>query len=327
MPRSLSDFMIRSLTALAATAALALPLLAQTPSPAAQGAALFEQGRYEEAKKLLAPLANDPQALFILGKIAVLQNDAGKAAGYLEKAVAKNGNVSEYHSWLGQAYGSQAQSAGMLSQASLAKKTQAELERAVQLDPNNLDARSGLIDYYLFAPGFMGGSDDKAREQATEIRKRDSFQGHRAFARIYNHGKQTDLARNELIAAVREQPSLPKTHYTLGTFYIGEKNYKASLEEMDAALKLDPNYMPAVFQIGHLAVLSSSNFVRGEESLRRYLGYKPQSGEPPLGRAYYWLGGIYEKQGKKADAKANYAQSLKLNPGAKDVAEAVKRLP
>ena len=48
--------------------------------------------------------------------------------------------------------------------------------------------------------------------------------------------------------------------------------------------------------------------------------------EPPLGRAYYWLGGIYEKQGKKAEAKANYAQALKLNPGSKEVQEAMKRV-
>lgn len=318
--------MFRFLLALSALAALAFSAAAQTPSPAAAGIALYDQGRYEEARHALAALPNDPQALFTLGRIALVQNDAAKAADYLEKAVAKAPNSATYHFWLGQAYGTQAQKASLFGQASLAKKTQAEFERAVQLDPNNLDAREGLLEYYLLAPGIMGGSDDKALAQATEIRKRDAFEGHKAFGRIYAHDKKLDLARNEYIAAVREQPNAPKPHYHLGAFYLLEKNYKAALEEMDAALKLDPNYMPAVFQVGHLAVLSSSNFARGEESLRRYVAYAPKSGEPPLGRAYYWLGGIYEKQGKKAEAKGNYAQALKLNPGAKDVAEAMKRV-
>ena len=318
--------MFRFPTALGALALLLLPVAAQTPAPSAAGAALYDQGRYEEAKHALLPLPNDPQALFTLGRIALVQNDAAKAADYLEKAVAKAPNNANYHFWLGQAYGTQAQRASLFGQASLAKKTQAEFERAVELDGNNLDARSGLMEYYLLAPGIMGGSDDKALAQATEIRKRDAFEGHQAFGRIYAHDKKMDLARNEYIAAVREQPSSPKTHYSLGTFYLLEKNYKAALEEMDAALQLDASYMPAVFQVGHLAVLSSSNFVRGEESLRRYVAHAPKAGEPPLGRAYFWLGGIYEKQGKKAEARANYAQALKLNPGAKDVAEAMKRV-
>jgi tetratricopeptide (TPR) repeat protein len=322
--------MNRFLRPLLATLALSIPLIAQTPapaqSPAAQGTALFEQRRYEEAKRLLTPLAADPQALFLLGKIALVEGDAEKSQQYLEKAIARNPNVSGYHYWLGQAYGAQAMKASVFGMASLAKKTKAEFERAVQLDPNNLDAREGLMEYYLMAPSLMGGGDDKALAQATEIRKRDAFEGHQAFARIYADDKKMDLARNEYIAAVREQPNAPRSHYYLGTFYMGEKNYKAAFDEMEAALKLDPNYMPAVFQIGHLAVLTSSNFVRGEESLRRYLGYKPQSGEPPVYRAHYWLGGIYEKQGKKAEAKAHYAEALKANPRAKDAQEAIKRL-
>jgi len=289
--------------AFAAVTLLALPLLAQSPSASGEADSLFNQGQ-----------------------AALAAGDADKAVGYFEKAVAKKPSSSEYHQWLGEAYGTQAQRASMFSQASLAKKTQAELERAVQLDPNNLEARSDLIDYYLMAPGFMGGSGEKAREEANEIRKRDPLAGHRALARIYSHDKQPEQARNEYVAAVREQPASPKAHYALALYYFGEKNWKAAQEEIEATLKIDPAYMPAVFQIGHLAVLTSSNYARGEEALRRYLAYKPQHAEPPLGRAYYWLGGIYEKQGKKAEARQNYAQSLKLIPGAKDVTEAMKRV-
>jgi len=51
-----------------------------------------------------------------------------------------------------------------------------------------------------------------------------------------------------------------------------------------------------------------------------------RSGHVRRKRAGGWLGGIYEKQGKTAEAKSNYAASLKINPNQKDVDEAMKRI-
>jgi tetratricopeptide (TPR) repeat protein len=183
------------------------------------------------------------------------------------------------------------------------------------------------MEFYLRAPAIVGGDEEKAREQAAEIRKRDAFEGHRAFATIAAAKKDMNAARAEYIAMVRESPASAKSHYWYAVFLMtGDKNYKGALEEFDAALKLDPNYMPAVFQIGHLAALSGSNYARGEESLQKYLRYKPAGDEPGLHRARYWLGTIYEKQGKKGEARAQYEASLKLRPAQKDVEEALKRV-
>jgi lipoprotein NlpI len=41
---------------------------------------------------------------------------------------------------------------------------------------------------------------------------------------------------------------------------------------------------------------------------------------------FLWFGGIFEKQGKRDLARQQYAQSLQIQPGQKDVAEALKRL-
>ena len=270
--------------------------------------------------------AATPEQMFQEGKIALMANDGDKAAAIFEQLVKMQPNNSTYHLWLGQAYGTQAMKASIFGKASLAGKTRDEFERAVQLDPNNLDARLGLVDYYTMAPGFMGGSDDKALAQAQEIRKRDALEGHRAMARIYARDKKPELARKEYLDAVHEQPNSPKAHYYLAMLYMNEKNWKEAFNECEAALKIDPNYMPAYFRIGQTAVYSTSNFVRGEESLRKYLAYKPAEGEPPIPRAWYWLGQILEKQGRKAEAKQSYQTSLRLAPGVKDVTEALKRV-
>ncbi len=274
----------------------------------------------------LSTVAFAQPTLIEQGRAAFIRSDFETAANLLEKAVAQSPNSAEAHYLLGAAYGRLTQQASIFSKAGLARKAKVELEHAVQLDPDDLDARLALIEYYLAAPAFLGGGERKAIEQANEIKKRDAFMGHRAFASLYDEQKKPDLARKEYIDAVKEQPTSPKTHYWLGVSFLGDDNYKSAAEEFETSVKLDPNFMPGWFQIGHAAVLSKANFQRGEEGLRRYLAYAPKFHEPPLHRAHFWLGRIYEEQGKKGEAKASYATSLKLNPHQKDVADALKRV-
>lgn len=268
---------------------------------------------------------NDP---FSLGKAALEKNDADKAAEYFEKAVAQQPKNALYHYWLGSAYGTQAQKASLFGQARLAGKIKEEFEKAVALDPNLLDARFGLVDFYTMAPPVMGGGEDKAIQQAAEIKKRDSLQGHRAMARIYTRQKKNDLARNEWLAAVKEQPASAKAHNGLAGFYLGiDKNNAAAMTEAEAAVKADPTYMPAWFRVGQVAANSGTNLPRGEEAMKKYLAHKPGDNEPGLADANYWMGMIYEKMGRKAEAKASYNAALRLAPASKTIAEAVKRVP
>ena len=272
-----------------------MPLAAQTPL-IEQGRALSERGDYDHAVEVF------------------------------EKAVAATPKNAEAHYLLGAAYGQQVIKASIVGQASLASKMKGQFEEALRLDPNHLDARSALLEFYMVAPVVLGGSESKAMEEANEIKKRDAFRGHRAWSYIYIVQKKMDLARKELIDAVREQPGSPKTHIYLGYFYLNEKNLAGATTEFETAAKADPNYLPVWFWLGRLAVATESNYARGEEALKKYLAYKPKQDEPALSRAHYWLGQIYEKTGRKAEAKASYAASLKLNPNQKDVTEALKRV-
>ena len=254
------------------------------------------------------------------------RDDVEAAITAYEKAVAAEPRNAEAHFLLGTAYGRQAQQASLFKQASLVKKTKAEFEKAVELDPNLLEARFALIDYYLIAPGFMGGSEEKAVAQAAEIKKRDALDGHRAYARVYMRQKKNDLARKEYVDAVREQPQSAKAHYFLGVFLMNEKNWNGSMHEYEMALQLDPNFAPVMFRIGQHAARSETSYERGENALRKYLTHKPADNEPSHGAAWYWLGQIQEKQGKKAEAKQSYANALKLAPSSTEIKDALKRV-
>lgn len=261
------------------------------------------------------------------GRAALAANEPEKAVALLRKAADQTPNSAETRYWLGRASGRLAQQASLFRKPGLAKETLAEFERAVALDPNHVLARFALVEYYMQAPGFMGGDEEKAMREAAEIRKRDPLMGHRAWSSIYMHQKKLDLARQELADGVKEQPSSAKAHYYLGLFFlVNEKAFNAASAEFEAAVKLDPNFMPSWFQLGQTAVLSGANLPRGEEALRKYAAYTPKDNEPASARAHYWLGAAFEKQGKKADAKVSYGASLRLNPNQKDVAEALKRV-
>jgi tetratricopeptide (TPR) repeat protein len=261
------------------------------------------------------------------GRAALIGNDVDAAVDTLEKAVAQSPNSAEAHYWLGSAYGTQAQRSGMFGAAMLAGKVKDQFEKAVALNPRYADARFGLVQFYAAAPGFMGGDFDKALAQAAELKKLDALQAHRAYAMIYSQQKKPDLAKKEYLDAVAEQPSSAKPHNYLGQYLANvDKNYKAAFDEFEIAIKLDGSYMPTWFQLGRTAGMSGTNLPRGEEVLKKYLGYTPKEGEPPIANTHYWLGMIYEKQGRKAEAKQQYEASLKINPALKQSTEALKRV-
>lgn len=261
------------------------------------------------------------------GREAIGRGDSDAAVAMLEKAVAQWPESAEAHFYLASAYSGKAQEGGMLNAARYASKVKEQFEKAVALNPKYVEARFGLVQLYAAAPGIMGGSYDKAFEQAKEIEALDPIVGHRAFAFVYSQQKKPELARKEYADALRAQPESAKAHSYFGQYLVnGEKNYTAAFAEFEAALKLDPSYMPAFYHLGRAAAQANANLARGEEALKKYVSCTPKENEPTLASAHYFLGSVYENQGKKAEAKRSYEAALKLNPSLKRASEALKRV-
>ena len=261
------------------------------------------------------------------GRGALGRGDNDKAIEILEKAVAESPKSAETHYLLGSAYSAKMQASGLFGKTRYGPKMKAELETAVALDPAHIEARYLLLHVYAFAPRMMGGSDDKAFEQARAIKSLDPVVGHRAYASIYTQQKKPDLAKQEYLAAIREQPDSPKAHSFFGQYLVNvEKDYTAAFAEFETALKLDPGYMAAFYHIGRTAAQAGTDLARGEDALRKYLAYTPKPNEPAPANAHYFLGLLYEKEGKKAEAQRSYQAALKLNPTLKEASEALKRV-
>ena len=276
---------------------------------------------------LAAAAASAGPSLIDQARAALGHGDTDAAIALLEKAVAQTPDNAEAHYVLASAYGTKAVEGGMLAGAKYGGKVLDENQKAAELDPKFVEPRYSLVQVYASAPAMMGGSFDKALEQAKVIQAIDPVVGHRAYAFVYAKQNKPDLAKKEYLDAIREQPTSAKAHSFFGQYLVNnEKNYAAAFTEFEAALKVDPAYMAAFYHLGRTAAQADSNLARGEASMKKYLGYTPKPSEPPLANANYWLGLVYEKEGKKAQAKASYEAALKLNPTLKDAAEALKRV-
>ena len=80
--------------------------------------------------------------------------------------------------WLGRTWGRRAETASPFVAPFNAAKARDYFEKAVALDPTNRDALGDLFDYYLDAPGFLGGGADKAEALANRIAAIDPPEGH-----------------------------------------------------------------------------------------------------------------------------------------------------
>jgi len=304
--------------------------LAAGPCRMDEAIALFEKRQWGLAGPALSDCAaaepKNARAAEYLGRALLAQGQENEAIPWLEKAVTLQPGSSEAHLWLGRAYAQQALHANFLKQASLASKVHKAFERAVALDPESVEARLSLIDYYLLAPGIMGGSIAKAKEQAAEIARRDAMRGHRALGRIAESEKKFSDAAAQYEKAMTAFPDRNEPVYWRTNLAVSQKDWSRAFDLLEGLLRSRPGEAGACYQIGKVAVLSGQRVERGEECLKSYLRHEPGKDEPPLSWAHFRLAAIYEKTGRKDLARQEYQNALRLDPAMKEAKQALAKL-
>lgn len=294
-----------------------------------KGVQLLEKGEVEEAKTVFESLLKeDPQNVeihFQLGKSYFFLEDYDTSVDFLEQAVALEEDNSLYHQWLGRAIGLKAQNGSKLKLIFRAKKAKGEFEKAVQLDPQNIDARFDLMQYYLQAPGLAGGSKEKATEQARGILKLDRTKGRLAFGLIYEQSENYEEAEQRYVEATRLDSLNTDIYYYLGFFYQRQESYNKAIQIFEKILDVDPEETGALYQVGRSCVMKQDELDRAEQCFQRYLEVEPKPGNPGWASAHWRLGMVYDLQGDKESALAEWKRALALNPDHKQARDAVKK--
>jgi tetratricopeptide (TPR) repeat protein len=309
---------------------LCAPLQAQDTAARERGVRHFEQQRYAEARQELAAYAaanpRDARAAFYLGLSHQRERNLDAAIEWLERAVRLDGNQAIHHLELAGALGQKAQDVNMARQAILARRIKSHLERASGLEPDNLDARMGLIQFYVMAPGVMGGSKAKAREEAAQIRQRNPYRAVFASTFIHRAEKNYAAAEAEYRAALRQYPDSSALYMGLGSIFASAEQWDRVFETIDAWLARSPGDPSALFQLGRAGALSGQQLDRAEQALRRYLTHQPSASQPPLAAAHWRLGMVLEHQRRPEPAREQYQAALRLDPRHREARAALDRL-
>ena len=292
-----------------------------------QAKKLFEDRKYEESKTLLSPIDDDDHdyaaAQYYLGRIAYAKKEYDDAAEYFEEATEANDKVADYFNWLGNTYGTIAGDANPLRQGMLAPKMKSAWEKAIALDSKNLDARTSLIQYYLQAPGILGGSVEKAIEVAGQVLKLKPAEGHGQLGNIYMHEKKTTEAEKEFILMAKTDPAYASA---LANFYTGQKQYDKAFQLFEEAIQKTPADFLAIYQYGRTSAVSGQRLEKGEEYLKKYLTYTPKQNEPSHAGANMRLAQIYEKRGNKKEAKRLFEIAVKADGNLKEAKDGLERV-
>ncbi len=302
-----------------------------TPDFGAKNASdLLNAGKADEAILVLGSRIkakpDDADAHNLLARTYYSIGQWDQAVSEGERAVALDPNNSGYHMWLGRMYGEKADHSSFVTAAALAKKIRLEFEKAVQLDGNNLDARSDLAEFYLEAPGFMGGGKDKAKQQADAISRRDAAAAHWLQARIAEKDKRYSDAEREYKSAIESSGYEARYWLNLASFFKRQHRYNEMEAAISSAVNSDRKKPVNNFDAATLLVGAGRNFIGAAQLLRKYLTAGLTTEEAPAFKAHYVLGEILEKQGDMAGAAAEYKAALQLAKDYNQAREALERV-
>jgi tetratricopeptide (TPR) repeat protein len=172
-----------------------------------KGEKLFRQGKYDLAKPILEEVIKDNPshlvALEYLGDIEGINKSWNKAMTYYDKLKKLKPAEANYHYKYGGCLGMKAKESSKFKALGMIDDIKASFEKAIQLNPNHIEARWALIELYLELPGIVGGSEKKAQKYADELLKISPVDGYLAKGRIaeyFERYKEAEKVYSKAIA-------------------------------------------------------------------------------------------------------------------------------
>jgi Flp pilus assembly protein TadD len=253
-----------------------------SPDIARQAAALYQHTEYEKSLHLLA---NDPAPdaahFFLSGKNTFMQGDYQKAIDFFEKAIALAPVNSEYELWLGRAWGRRAENSNWMTAAPRALKARQCFEKAVALDPHNREAKNDLFDFYLNAPGFMGGGTDKAAAIARSIANERPAESEFEEAQLADRRKDYAAEEIHLRRAMELAPTEPGRIVDLARFLAKRGRVQESDRLFAQAMTLAPGLPRVAFAQAKADIENNRNRAQARALLQTYLHASLTPDDPP----------------------------------------------
>jgi Flp pilus assembly protein TadD len=247
---------------------------------------LYQRTEYQQSLAVLQALPDkDAAALQLMGQDFFMLGEYKKATETFEKAVALDPNNPQLLHWLGRTYGRRAETANPFAAPGLAAKTRQMFEKSVELDPTNKDALGDLLDFYLEAPGFLGGGVHKAEQLAQMILKEDQAEGHYAQGIVADKKKEYDRAEQQFRRAAELAPRQVGRILVLARYLASHDRVKESDALFEQAARMAPNSPRVMFDRATMYIKEKRDLDTARKLLERYVQSPLTPDDPPRERA------------------------------------------
>lgn len=328
-----------------------------------KGVMLFESKHYAEAEVIFSDLAGMPlyqaSASYYLGRISYHFCEYDTAITWLKNAVSLDSSNAENYLWLARSYIKKGLNASIFKRPFHAKKAKSYYQSGLDIDPGNVYIRHDLILYYMHVPGLLGGGKDKALAEAKLLATENPWEGFKAYGAIYTLDKKFARAEENYLDALKAYPKdfqfylllaglyqqmndyhkalsvyrqaveaapehYSEIYYNKGLLLLANKQYEDAFLAFEMIIRNDPNHMSAYYQLGYTAFAWGNHLDIAEACLTIYLRNQPNTCDPTLVSAHYYLGKIYDYLGSPDKAVQEYQSALAINPGYDPAKKALK---
>ncbi len=273
--------MLRVMGWLVLTSFLTMQGFAESAETLSKAEELYKRTEYEASLALLDQRSFQSPTNFLIGRNYFMMGDFKKASEFFQKAASGNPTNSEYMDWLGRTYGKRAETSNPLSAPVYASKARQAFEKAVDLDGKNSDALSDLFDYYLEAPGFMGGGYDKAQAVAERIATVDPPEGYYVKAQLDKKRKEFGAAEQHFRKAIAVAPQEVGHLITLAKFLADQGRNKESDAVFLQAEKVKPDAPQVWFARADVLIKQKRNLPEARSLLQKYVKAPITVDDPP----------------------------------------------
>jgi tetratricopeptide (TPR) repeat protein len=235
---------------------------------------------------ILLPLEQKDAATFgLIGQNYFMLGDYKRATAAFEKAIVlepRNGGLVH---WLGRAYGRRAETGNPLTAPAYATKARQMFETSLSLDPSDQEVANDLFDFYLQAPGFLGGGLRKAETLAAHIAQLDPAEGHFAQAQLEDKRKAYDAAEQHLRRAAEMAPKQVGRVLDVAKYLAKRGRINESDAMFGQALQTAPESPKVLFDRADIYIQQKRNLDQARQLLERYLRSPLTPDDPSRERA------------------------------------------
>ncbi len=298
---------------------------ASGPADLESARSLFQEGQFDRARTEFQRIREEqPRAAepaYFLGRIALRRHNVRKARELLREAADRPAGKARHHYWLGRANAVLAKRVGLFSRAQYATEVKAQLEQALEMDPDHIHARVALVAYLLKAPGFLGGSREQAQDHIEELAGRSQLAALRCRGLLLEEAGERGRALALYRKAAEIAPERDRPHRWVAGTLREQGRYAQAFSLYQKRMTAPDPDLRAHYQFAQTAKESSKRLSRAEQALRDYLAQGPTPEAPSRADARILLGQILEKQDREEEAQAMFGQALSRAPNHPEAGE------